>query len=100
ELVPPGTEPGPDQIVATSGAALAALIAAQGGEPVDLGIVGDDTAALAQALERARAAEPDALVTLGGASVGDHDLVHGALTAAGVAMDFWKIAMRPGKPMM
>ena len=100
ELVPPGTMPGPDQIVASNGAGIAALIEAAGGEVIDLGIVRDDLAAIRAAVASAFAAGVDALVTLGGASLGDHDLVHRALSEEGVAFDFWKIAMRPGKPLM
>lgn len=100
ELVPPGTTPGPDQIVASNGAGIAALIEAAGGEVIDLGIVRDDLAAIRAAVASAFAAGIDALVTLGGASLGDHDLVHRALSEEGVAFDFWKIAMRPGKPLM
>ncbi len=100
ELVPPGTPPGPDQIVASNGAAIAALVAAAGGEVVDLGIVRDDLAAIRAAIAEAFAKGIDALVTLGGASIGDHDLVHRALSEEGVDFDFWKIAMRPGKPLM
>lgn len=98
ELVKLGQTPGPNQIVASSGLGLAAMIANWGGEPVSLGIVRDETPAIVQALQAAR--ECDLLVTLGGASVGDHDLVQDALKAAGGALDFWKIAMRPGKPLM
>ena len=100
ELVPPGTVPGPDRIVASNGVALAALIAENGGEPVDLGIAPDDLDAIRAAVRAGLDADIDALVTLAGASVGDHDLVHRALTAEGVVFEFWKIAMRPGKPLM
>jgi molybdopterin molybdotransferase len=100
ELVPPGTTPGPDQIVASNGYGIAALVADAGGQVIDLGIVGDDLAATRAAIAGAFAREIDVLVTLGGASLGDHDLVHRALEAEGVAFDFWKLAMRPGKPLM
>ena len=80
--------------------ALAALSLEAGAETIDLGIVSDDLAALRDAVGRARAAEADLLVTLGGASVGDHDLVRPALEALGVSLDFWTLAMRPGKPMI
>ncbi len=100
ELVPPGTTPGPDQIVASNGVGIAALIEAAGGDVVDLGIAPDDLDAIRAAIARGFAAGVDALVTLGGASVGDHDLVHRALSEEGVAFDFWKLAMRPGKPLM
>ncbi len=100
ELVRPGTVPGPDQIVASNGYGIAALVEDAGGLVIDLGIVRDDLAATRAAIAGAFAAEIDVLVTLGGASMGDHDLVHRALEAEGVAFDFWKLAMRPGKPLM
>jgi molybdopterin molybdotransferase len=100
ELVSPGEKPGPDQIVASNAVGIAALVEASGGEPHDLGIAADTHSALADAIGRARDLSPDVLVTLGGASVGDHDLVQAALKNAGMALDFWKIAMRPGKPLM
>jgi molybdopterin molybdotransferase len=74
--------------------------AAQAREVLDLGIAADRLDALDEALDTALAHEVDVLVTIGGASVGDHDLVQKALTARGMALDFWKIAMRPGKPLM
>ncbi|MCP5082751.1 MAG: molybdopterin molybdotransferase MoeA [Alphaproteobacteria bacterium] len=98
ELVTPGTKPRADQIVSSNNYALAALVRRFGGEPVDLGIVPDDKRALARAIKKA--ADCDVLVTLGGASVGDHDLVQDALKAAGLKLTFYKIAMRPGKPLM
>lgn len=100
ELVPPGTVPGPDQIIASNGYGITALIEAVGGEPVDLGIVRDDLDATVAAIEAGFALGIDALVTIGGASVGDHDHVHAALAACGVDFGFWKLAMRPGKPLM
>jgi molybdopterin molybdotransferase len=98
ELVNPGETPGPGQIVSSNAFALAAFVAAEGGEPLMLGIARDDPAALARNIEAAQGA--DLLVTSGGASVGDHDLIAGALEAAGMTLDFWKIAMRPGKPLL
>lgn len=100
ELVLPGQPTGPDQIVASNSFAIAALVSAAGGEPLDLGIASDDHADLAERIGRARTENADVLVTLGGASVGEHDLVQAALTAQGMDLGFWKIAMRPGKPMM
>ena len=98
ELVPPGEIPGPSQIIASTGAGLAALIREAGGEPLDLGIARDTRESL---LEKAAAAkDADMLVTLGGASVGEHDLVQDVLGEAGLDVAFWKIAMRPGKPLM
>ena len=100
ELVEPGTIPGSGQIVASNTFGIAALARDCGAEIIDLGIVADDRAAIAAAVDRAIAAGADVLVTLGGASVGDHDLVQMALTQAGMQLDFWRIAMRPGKPLM
>lgn len=100
ELVPPGVEPGPDQIVASNGPGIAAYAALCGALPLDLGIASDDLGQLAAAVDRALAADADVLVTLGGASVGDHDLVGKALAERGMDLGFWRIAMRPGKPLM
>ena len=100
ELVLPGGSPGPDQIVASNSAGLAAEIRLAGGEPLDLGIVPDRHDETARAIASAMKARVDVLVTLGGASVGEHDLVRGALEDAGMALAFWKIAMRPGKPLI
>jgi molybdopterin molybdotransferase len=100
ELVPTGAVPGPDQIVASTGFGLAALVEAAGGVAVDLGIVPDDHARIVDAVDRALALPADVLVTLGGASVGDHDLIRDGLAAKGMELDFWKIAMRPGKPLV
>jgi molybdopterin molybdotransferase len=97
ELRFPGETPGLSQIIASNSVALAAMIRAWGGEPVDLGICPDRSDALAEAL--ADAAGLDLLVTAGGASVGTYDLVRSALEEAGLALDFWQIAMRPGKPL-
>ena len=98
ELVPPGVSPGPDQIVSSNPVGLAALVRAAGGVPRLLGIARDTTADLTAKVREAR--DADVLVTIGGASVGDHDLVAPVLRAEGVTLDFWKIAMRPGKPMI
>src|ERR671913_109136 len=98
ELVMPGEPVGRNQIVSSSGIAVAALVRGWGGEPTLFDIARDD-AALIQA-RIAAGAQHDLLITLGGASVGDHDLVQAALKAQGFAMDFWRIAMRPGKPLM
>jgi molybdopterin molybdotransferase len=100
ELVMPGTTPGPGQIVYSNGYALRALARAEGAETLDLGIAADTVAATTDGIRRAHEAGADVLVTTGGASVGDHDLVKRSLEAEGVAMAFWRIAMRPGKPMM
>ena len=100
ELVMPGSEPGPGQIVYSNGYALRALARAAGAETVDLGIAADTVASTTSGIRRAQQSGADILVTTGGASVGDHDLVKQSLEAEGVAMAFWRIAMRPGKPMM
>ncbi len=98
ELVEPGNERHDDQIMSSNTYGLAALVAAAGGEPRHLGIARDTRTALEEKFEAAAGA--DVLVTTGGASVGDHDLVAPALAARGITLDFWKIAMRPGKPML
>ncbi len=100
ELVPPGTEPGPGQIIYSNVFALAAIARREGAEVIDLGVQPDRLAATIAGVRRARDAGADVLVTVGGASVGEYDLVQPALAAEGVALSFWRIAMRPGKPMM
>jgi molybdopterin molybdotransferase len=100
ELVMPGNIPGPGQIVYSNGYALRALARDEGAETVDLGVAADTIEATTEGIRRARDLEADILVTTGGASVGDHDLVKQSLEAEGVAIAFWRIAMRPGKPMM
>ena len=98
ELVRPGTRPGIDQIVSSNTFALAAAVSRFGGKPVDLGVLPDRVAAIKSAVRRCAGA--DVLVLTGGASVGDHDLVRRSLAEAGIRLAFWKIAMRPGKPLM
>jgi molybdopterin molybdotransferase len=98
ELVRPGVPAGPAQVPNSNVAALMAVVEGCGGTPLDLGIVEDRAEALADLAARARGL--DLLVTTGGASVGDHDLVRSALGGAGLELDFWKIAMRPGKPLL
>jgi molybdopterin molybdotransferase len=100
ELVTPGTTPGPGQIVYSNGYALHALARSEGAETIDLGIAADTLESTSAGIRRARERGADILVTTGGASVGDHDLVQQALRDEGIAMAFWKIAIRPGKPMM
>jgi molybdopterin molybdotransferase len=100
ELVMPGSTPEPGQIVYSNGYALRALARAEGAETFDLGIAADTLEATRDGIRCARDGGADILVTTGGASVGDHDLVKQSLEAEGVTMAFWKIAMRPGKPMM
>ena len=100
ELAQPGDTLGPDQIVTSNTFAVGAYAQAAGAEVIDLGIAGDTFAAIEAGIRAARDAGADVLVTLGGASVGDHDLVQTALTREGMELGFWKIAMRPGKPLM
>ncbi len=98
EIVRPGDPIGANQIVSSNGIALAALIRDAGGEPIDLGIAADTRESLLAMVEGARGT--DLLVTMGGASVGDHDLIQTVLGERGLEIDFWRIAMRPGKPLM
>ncbi len=98
EVVPPGSELGKDQIVSSVPIGLATLVARAGGEPMSLGIAKDDPKSLVT-LARAGSAA-DILVTAGGASVGERDLVVSALKTEGLEIDFWKIAMRPGMPLL
>jgi len=100
ELVAPGAARGPAQIFASNASGIAAYVETLGGEAHDLGIIRDDRAALRHGIEAARAIPADILVTLGGASVGEHDLIRQALESAGMVLDFWRIAMRPGKPLV
>jgi molybdopterin molybdotransferase len=100
ELVMPGTTPGPGQIVYSNGYALRALARAEGAETIDLGIAADTVESTTAGIRGARDSGADILITTGGASVGDHDLVKQSLESEGVTMAFWRIAMRPGKPMM
>lgn len=100
ELVPPGTPPGASQIIASNTYGVCAIARGAGAEIVDLGIVRDDKQAILEAVRNALASDIDVLVTLGGASVGDFDLVQPVLGEAGMQLDFWRIAMRPGKPLM
>lgn len=98
EIVLPGSVPGPGQIVSSNGPALAAFVRRHGGEAIMLPNAPDDADAL-RGLAKA-AAGADLLVTSGGASVGEHDLIRSALGSDGLKLDFWQIAMRPGKPLM
>lgn len=100
ELVMPGTEPGFGEIVYSNGFATMALARAEGCAVTDLGIAPDRLDATVAAVRRARVVGADILVTSGGASVGDYDLVQQALAAEGLALSFWKVALRPGRPMM
>jgi molybdopterin molybdotransferase len=100
ELVEPGTPPAPGQIVHSNGISLAALARTEGAEAIDFGIVPDQLDATVAAVRRARAESVDVLVTSGGASVGDYDFVQQAFAAEGMALSFWKVALRPGRPLM
>jgi molybdopterin molybdotransferase len=100
ELLLPGSTPGPDQIIASNAYGVAAIARAAGAHVLDLGIAPDQIDAIAGSVNKAMDAGADVIVTLGGASVGDHDLVHKSLTSLGMELGFWKIAMRPGKPLM
>lgn len=98
ELVRPGEPIGPNQIISSNSLLVAALIEAAGGEAIDLGIAKDNASSLREKVQDAKSA--DMLITLGGASVGDHDLIQPVLGKEGLSVDFWRIAMRPGKPLM
>lgn len=98
ELVEPGQTPGPDQIIASNTYGLAAQLAALGAAPRLMPIAADTEAALRHSFEQARGA--DLIITIGGASVGDHDLVAPVAAQMGMEQSFYKVAMRPGKPLM
>jgi len=98
ELVLPGEAIGPNQIVSSNAIGLAALIERNGGMPIDLGIAKDDADSLRMMVSGALGS--DLLITIGGASVGDRDLVRSVLGEEGLTIDFWKIAMRPGMPLL
>jgi molybdopterin molybdotransferase len=97
EVAPPGSELAADQIVSSVPYGLAAIVARHGGEALPLGIAKDDPESIGTLAQTGKAA--DILVTIGGASIGEYDLVTTALKSAGLELDFWKIAMRPGKPL-
>jgi molybdopterin molybdotransferase len=100
ELVMPGHTPGFGEIVYSNGYATMALTRREGCATIDLGIVPDRLDETAAAVRRAHDLGADILVTSGGASVGDYDLVQKALAAEGLTLSFWKVALRPGRPMM
>jgi len=100
ELVPPGSTPGPGEIVYSNGYALTALARGENTEVHDLGIARDRIEDIVAAVRRAREWRADILLTSGGASVGEHDLVQRALAAEGLDLSFWRVALRPGRPMM
>ena len=98
EVVPAGSELAPDEIVSSIPLGIAALVEAHGGEAMPLGIAKDKLESIVTLARAGKAA--DILLTIGGASVGERDLVATALKSEGLTLDFWKIAMRPGKPML
>jgi molybdopterin molybdotransferase len=100
ELVSPGTKPAAGQIVASNNVALLAAGRQEAAEVSDLGVVADRLDATVAAVRRAREEGADVLVTSGGASVGDYDFVQQAFAAEGIALSFWKVALRPGRPLM
>ncbi len=100
ELVPPGGAPRSGEIVYSNGFALIALARTEGADAHDLGIARDRVEDITKAIRRAREWGADILVTSGGASVGEHDLVQRALAAEGLDLSFWRVALRPGRPMM
>jgi molybdopterin molybdotransferase len=100
ELVPPGCEPAAGQIVSSNNFALEALARSEGADVTDLGIVADRLDDTVDAIRAARDGGADILVTSGGASVGDYDLVQKAFTAEGMKLSFWRLALRPGRPLM
>jgi molybdopterin molybdotransferase len=98
ELVMPGDMPGPSQILCSNPFGVAAMVEMAGGVANVIGIARDTQDDLERKIQKA--SEADILVTIGGASVGDHDLVAPALESQGMQLDFWRIAMRPGKPLL
>ena len=100
ELVPPGSTPGPGEIVYSNGYALTALARSENADVHDLGIARDRIEDIVTSVRRAREWRADILLTSGGASVGEHDLVQRALAAEGLDLSFWRVALRPGRPMM
>jgi molybdopterin molybdotransferase len=100
ELKAPGSATGPGEIIYSNGFALMALARSEGAAVTDLGIVPDRIDATVDAIRRARQSGADILLTSGGASVGEYDLVQKALATEGLALSFWKVALRPGRPMM
>jgi molybdopterin molybdotransferase len=100
ELVPPGTAPGPGCIISTNALTVATLVTREGGIATDLGIAPDRLDDTLAAVRGAREAGYDILVTSGGASVGEYDLMRDVIAHEGAELGFWKIAMRPGKPLM
>jgi molybdopterin molybdotransferase len=100
ELKPPGSTPGPGEIIYSNGFALMTLARHEGAEVIDLGIVPDRIEETVAAVRRARESSADILLTTGGASVGDYDLVQRGLASEGLDLSFWRVALRPGRPLM
>jgi len=101
ELVPVGQDVGPDQIVNSNNLLLSSLIRENGGDPIDLDVARDNIASLEEKIFLLESYDSiDLFITIGGASVGDHDLIQKVLGRHGLKVDFWKIAIRPGKPMI
>ena len=98
EIVRPGERIGPNQIVSSNSLAIAGLIKKSGGETIDLGIAKDNQNSIQEMTKHIKGA--DLLITMGGASVGDHDLIRQSLKVEGLKLDFWRVAMRPGKPLI
>ena len=99
EVVPPGQPPGPGQIWSSNSAALAGLVREAGGIPLDCGVAPDTLEGTRAAFQRALAADPDLILSTGGVSVGDFDVVKEAMADEGATMAFWRVAMKPGKPL-
>lgn len=99
EVIPPPADLRPGQIYASNSASLAGCIIEAGGVPLDLGVAGDRLDETQAALARCVAMRPDAIVTTGGVSMGFFDVVKEAFGAGGGEIDFWKVKMKPGKPL-
>ncbi|WP_297322728.1 gephyrin-like molybdotransferase Glp [uncultured Bartonella sp.] len=100
ELVAAGKTPGKDQIICSNSYGLAYLARAHHCDVIDLGIARDDETSIREKIGRAKREKVDLLLTSGGVSVGKYDLVQSVLKSEGLVLDFWKVAMRPGKPLM
>ncbi|MEN3930807.1 gephyrin-like molybdotransferase Glp [Microvirga sp. W0021] len=100
ELALPGSHRQEDQIFSSNSYAIKALIEQHGGNVIDLGIAKDNKASLEAALTHLKTQKVDILITMGGVSVGDYDLVQPVLIENGMSSEFWRVAVRPGKPLM
>jgi molybdopterin molybdotransferase len=99
EIVRPGEPLGPGQIWSSNTATLMGMVAEAGGEPIDCGVAPDDLSGTREAFQRALDVAPDLLISTGGVSVGDFDVVRDAMVEVGAEMSFWKVAVKPGKPL-